>query len=177
MISRIRHRAESDAPPPGYNARMISNLNRFALVLIVGMLIGCASTTPAPPEPRPDGVGALEISIVGFKNDNGQALVALFLDPGGWPDDIGPAFAAEVVAITGGEASVVINGVPAGPFAVSVFHDLDGDRELDTGALGIPSEAYGFSADARNPFGPPSYDEARLDLAAGENKQITIRVK
>ena len=67
--------------------------------------------------------------------------------------------------------------VPAGPFAVSVFHDKDGDRELDSGVLGIPSEAYGFSADARSTFGPPKFDEARLELAAGETKQITIRVK
>ena len=67
--------------------------------------------------------------------------------------------------------------LPAGPFAVSVFHDTDGDRELDSGPLGIPSEAYGFSADARNTFGPPSFAEARLELAAGEVKQIAIRVE
>ena len=79
--------------------------------------------------------------------------------------------------LTFDEAVAAFEGVPAGPFAVSVFHDTDGDRELDSGALGIPSEAYGFSADARSPFGPPKFDEARLELAAGETKQITIRVK
>jgi uncharacterized protein (DUF2141 family) len=115
--------------------------------------------------------------MTGFKDDEGQALVALFLDAGGWPDGDGAAFATAVVPVSDGQAVAVFAEVPAGPFAVSVFHDTDGDQELDSGALGIPSEAYGFSADARDMFGPPDFDEARLDLAAGETKQITIRVK
>ena len=66
--------------------------------------------------------------------------------------------------------------VPAGLFAVSVFHDKDEDRKLDSVA-GIPSEDYGFSADARDFFGPPSFTEASLELEAGESMRITIRVK
>ena len=57
-----------------------------------------------------------------------------------------------------------------------VFHDKNGDRTLNSVA-GIPSEDYGFSADARDLFGPPSFEEARLELAAGESKQIAFRVK
>ena len=33
------------------------------------------------------------------------------------------------------------------------------------------------SRDARDTLGPPSFDDARLDLAAGESKQVTIRVE
>jgi uncharacterized protein (DUF2141 family) len=119
----------------------------------------------------------LEVSIIGFESDEGQALVALFLDSRGWPDVSDSAFASTVVSITDDRASAVFEDVPAGPFAVSVVHDVDGDRELDTGPLGIPSEAYGFSSDARSTFGPPSFDEARLEMTAGETKQITTRVK
>jgi uncharacterized protein (DUF2141 family) len=68
-------------------------------------------------------------------------------------------------------------GVPAGPFAVSVFHDENLDRKLDKGFLGVPSEDYGFSREARDMFGPPSFGEARLDLAADEAKAIAIRVE
>jgi uncharacterized protein (DUF2141 family) len=156
---------------------MTQHIQRIVLTFLTIMLAACASVPPEPTGPRPTGSGSVEISMVGFKSDDGQALVALFLDPRGWPDEIGPAFAAEVVPIMGGEAAALVEVVPAGPFAVSVFHDLNGDRELDADVLGIPSEAYGFSADARNTFGPPSFEEARLDLAADETKQITIRVK
>ena len=115
--------------------------------------------------------------MTGFKDEEGTAHVAFFLDASGWPDGDGSIFATAVVPISDGRASAVFEDVPAGPFAVSVFHDKDDNGELDSVALGIPSEAYGFSADARDMFGPPSFEEARLELAAGETKQITIRVK
>jgi uncharacterized protein (DUF2141 family) len=115
--------------------------------------------------------------MTGFKDEEGMARVAFFIDARVWPDGDGSVFATAVVPISDGRALAVFEEVPAGPFAVSVFHDTDGDGELDSVALGIPSEAYGFSADARDMFGPPSFKEARIELAAGETKQITIRVK
>ena len=115
--------------------------------------------------------------MTGVKTEQGLARVAFFLDARVWPDGDGSIFATAVVPISDDRAFAVFEEVPAGPFAVSVFHDTDGDGELDSVALGIPSEAYGFSADARDMFGPPSFEEARIELAAGETKQITIRVK
>ncbi|MEE4270360.1 MAG: DUF2141 domain-containing protein [Thermoanaerobaculales bacterium] len=152
-------------------------LQRLGVVLVAVVFTACASAPATAPEPRPGGRGTVEITMTGFANEEGLALVAFFLDSEDWPDGGDSVFATEVVPISGGRAVAVIDDVPAGAFAVSVFHDTDGDRELDTGALGIPSEAYGFSADARSTFGPPKFDEARLELAAGETKHISIRVK
>jgi len=115
--------------------------------------------------------------MTGFKNDEGTAHVAFFLDARVWPDGDGSIFATAVVPIKDGQAIAVFEEVPAGPFAVSVFHDENDNGELDSAAFGIPSEPYGFSADARDLFGPPSFEEARIELAAGETKQITVRVK
>ena len=115
--------------------------------------------------------------MTGFKTDEGNARVAFFLDARVWPDGDSSIFATAVVPISDGRALAVFEDVPAGPFAVSVFHDEDGDGELDSVALGIPSEPYGFSGDARDMFGAPSFEEARIELAAGETRQITIRVK
>jgi uncharacterized protein (DUF2141 family) len=113
----------------------------------------------------------------GFKHEQGMARVALFLDAQGWPDQEGSVFATAVVPISAGKAFAVFEEVSAGPFAVSVFHDVDGNGELDSDTLGIPSEDYGFSRDARDLFGPPSFKAAQIELAAGETKQITIEVK
>jgi uncharacterized protein (DUF2141 family) len=129
------------------------------------------------PETRPPGTGRVEVTMTGFKNDVGQALVAFFLDETDWPDPGETTFATVSAPIHDGQAVAEFDDVPAGRFAVSVFHDENGDRELNTGALGIPTEDYGFSADARGTFGPPSFTEASLELAAGEMKQMTIRVK
>ena len=164
-------------PPPGYNAPMTNIIQRLTFVLFAVALASCASAPPTASVPRPEGQGRVEITMTGFENAEGQALVAFFLNDSGWPDPDESIFATLTVPISDGRAFAVVEDVPAGPFAVSVFHDEDGDRELGSGALGIPSEAYGFSADARDMFGPPDFEEARLELAAGETKQITIRIK
>ena len=115
--------------------------------------------------------------MTGFKNEEGTARLAFFLDARVWPDGDSSIFATAVVPISDGQAIAVFVDVPAGPFAVSVFHDKDSDGELNSAALGIPSEPYGFSGDARDMFGPPSFKEAQIELAAGASKHITIRVK
>ena len=169
--------SEERRPPARYNAGMTVHPRRIAVVLLAAALTGCASAPPAAQPLRHAGDGRVEVEMTGFENDEGQALVALYLDPQGWPDGGGSVFTTTAVPISDGRAVALFEGVPAGPFAVSVIHDADNDRELDTGVFGIPSEAYGFSADARDTFGPPSFEQARLDLAAGEALRITIEVR
>jgi uncharacterized protein (DUF2141 family) len=145
---------------------------------LAAALAACASAPPAPPpEPRPSGTGRLEVTVTGFRSEEGKARIAVFLDARSWPDEEEHLFAADLLPIRDGEAVAIFEDVPAGPFAVSVFHDKDEDAELDADFLGIPSEDYGFSRDARDMFGPPGFEEARLELVAGESKEITIRVK
>jgi uncharacterized protein (DUF2141 family) len=139
-------------------------------------LSDCASAPLKPEEPRPPGRGTVLVTVTGFRNEKGQALVALFVSARGWPGDEQSAFGRIALPIRGGVAVAEFEDVPSGPFAVSAFHDEDADRVLDTDLLGIPSERYGFSRDARRTFGPPGFEAARLDLASGETKRVTIRV-
>ena len=101
--------------------------------------------------------GRVEVTMTGFKNEVGTARVAFFLDARVWPDGDSSIFATAVVPISDGQAVAVFEDVPAGPFAISVFHDEDSDGELNSAALGIPSEPYGFSGDARDLFGPAEF--------------------
>jgi uncharacterized protein (DUF2141 family) len=117
------------------------------------------------------------VTVTGLRGDEGQALVALFLGARGWPGDQTLAFGRAVLPARDGRAVATFEDVPAGPFAVSAFHDEDLDRVLDTGLFGMPSEDYGFSRGARGTFGPPDFEAARLDLAPGETKPVTIRVE
>lgn len=157
---------------------MRQRFHLLVVALLATALGACATAPPmVAPGPRPPGTGRLEVTATGFETEEGKARFALFLDARGWPDEEETVFATGLVPISHGRAVATFEDVPAGPFAVSVFHDKNENAKLDADFLGIPSEDYGFSADARDRFGPPSFDEARLDLAAGESKQITIRVK
>lgn len=77
---------------------------------------------------------------------------------------------------TGRITTTTLGDLPAGRYAVAVFHDTDGNGRLSTWPIGLPKEAYGFSRDARGRFGPPGFDAAAFDLpAAGARLEISLR--
>ena len=61
-----------------------------------------------------------------------------------------------------GETTVVVKGVPGGTWAVLAYQDENSNGELDRNLIGIPSENYGFSRDARGRFGPPGFEDAAI---------------
>lgn len=66
--------------------------------------------------------------------------------------------------------------LPAGDYGVMAYHDRNSDRKLNTLPVGLPTEPYGFSNDARAPFGPPSWTAARFRLSS-EGVRQTIRLR
>jgi uncharacterized protein (DUF2141 family) len=73
------------------------------------------------------------------------------------------AYSASLPA--GGEETVLkVHGVPRGRWAILAYQDENENGILDRNLLGIPSENYGFSRDARGRFGPPSFDDAAIEV-------------
>ena len=63
---------------------------------------------------------------------------------------------------------------PRGQYAAVVYHDVNDNGALDKGRFGIPREPYGFSNDARSPFGPPGFEEASFDV---NEEPLTISIE
>ena len=59
---------------------------------------------------------------------------------------------------------VTVPNVPKGTWAVLAYQDENQNDKLDRNLIGIPSENYGFSRDARGRFGPPDYEEAAIEV-------------
>lgn len=66
---------------------------------------------------------------------------------------------------------------PADAYAVFVFHDTNGDKELDRSPEGMPTEGYGFSNDAPTKFGLPSFDAVRFGVKPVGETTIRIKVR
>lgn len=66
-----------------------------------------------------------------------------------------------------GETVVSLKEIPAGTWAVLAYQDENENGELDRNFLGIPKENYGFSRDAAGRFGPPTFDEAAIEVREG----------
>jgi uncharacterized protein (DUF2141 family) len=63
-----------------------------------------------------------------------------------------------------------------GTYAVSCFHDVNGNGSMDTNFLGIPSEPYGASNNARPKFRAPNWQETRFEWKKGA-VPMTIRLE
>lgn len=121
--------------------------------------------------------GQVIAELIGLRNDNGQVLAAMFRSADGFPSTPSKAFARKAAHSKQKKLSLVFDGVPAGPFAISVFHDENNNNALEKTFIGIPREGWGMSRDAKPGLGPPSFDDARLTLAPGEHKHILIHIR
>lgn len=86
------------------------------------------------------------------------------------------AVASHKVELHDGAAQLVFSGLPAGRYAVKSFADENGNAKLDTNLLGLPTERYGFSNNARGRMGPPTFDAAAVQLDGGSTS-ITVQLR
>jgi uncharacterized protein (DUF2141 family) len=116
----------------------------------------------------------LTITITGA-GSAGEIRAMLFDNPAGF-DKRGDAVASFAVTPRNGQVTVMIANLPPGTYAVATFQDQKGTQQLDTDILGIPTEPYGFSNDARGLIGPPGFDQAAFPLETSD-LAITIRLR
>ncbi len=106
----------------------------------------------------------LTIEVQGISEAKGSVYVALYDKSDTWMKKATKGQGAPAVA---GKTIIVIKDLPEGEYALSVFHDVDGDKKMARNAMGMPTEPWGFSKDAMGMFGPPSFDEAKVKVPAG----------
>ena len=103
----------------------------------------------------------LVVTVKNIKQSEGTVRVALFNDEDSFLDK---AFQGKTVKVNGTEVSVEFGNLPAGEYALSVFHDANDNGELDKNFMGIPKEGFGFGNNAMGTFGPPSFEKAKFNL-------------
>jgi uncharacterized protein (DUF2141 family) len=113
------------------------------------------------------------LSIQGLKSDQGSVRVALYNKPEGFTE---PKKAVHLRSVDAEKGQVTLSlNVPPAKYAVAVFHDANNNGVLDKNAFGIPTEAYGFSNNARGRFGPPDFGDCLIEI--GPNTQARIQLR
>jgi len=114
----------------------------------------------------------LKVIIEDIKDDKGSILVALYNAEAKYMKE---RFRELKLVIKNGKAEGVFEKIPEGNYAISVMHDSNNNSQLDTNAIGIPTEGYGFSNNAAATFGPPDFKKAAFDFP--KNKEMLIKLK
>lgn len=112
---------------------------------------------------------------IGLESDLGSVFCALHSKAKTFPGDSAKAVATLQVKPKGKKAKCVFEKIPLGTYAVSAYHDSNGNGELDTNWLGIPKEGVGASNNAKGSMGPPKFDDAKFELTSkGISQKITL---
>ena len=131
------------------------------------LVLAAALATPAR-------AADLTLRIEGASSASGKLMVAVFDDAKEFPR--GKFKTAQVAPAATGAVTLVFKDLAPGRYALSAYHDANGNQKLDANMVGLPTEAYGFSRDARGSFGPPAFDEAAITLG-DQPLQLSIHLK
>jgi uncharacterized protein (DUF2141 family) len=111
----------------------------------------------------------LTVSVSGLKNNTGAVKVGLYNSEGTFLKTAYKSLSSE---IKNNESVVTFENLPAGEYAISTYHDENNNGKLDKNMMGIPSEDYAASNNAKGFMGPPSYKDAKFTVSKDSKIQI-----
>ena len=120
-----------------------------------------------------DGTATLTLTVTDIVTAEGFLSAALF-DESGY--SAGGSTRGKRVEVSGDKVVVSFNDLPIGEYGIKMFHDIDGDGDMNTNLFGIPSEPFAFSNNARGTMGPAKWEQAKFTVSSGENSH-TISLK
>lgn len=116
----------------------------------------------------------LDVTISGVRNAKGSLHLCLTAQPRHFPDCSKDRLAI-VRSVPAATTAVRLSNLGPGRYAVTLFHDENGNGKLDT-VLGIPREGFGFSRNPEVRFGPPRYSQVDIEVRPGLARQ-TVRMQ
>ena len=114
---------------------------------------------------------SIQVEVNGLKNNKGHVMIGLYNSEKTF---LKKTFKGNTAVIKQNKATATFINIPAGEYAISVFHDENNNQKLDLNFMGIPKETYAASNGAKGFMGPPKYTDAKFK--ATENKSVLIKI-
>lgn len=136
-------------------------ISRMSILIIVSSCIFLVTVSQSRVFAQQDNSSKLVIKVIGFKSNQGKVRISLFNSEQSWLRD---ALQKSFVVITNNQTELSFDNIPYGEYAVSVFHDENGNGKMDTNFFRIPTESFGFSNGAQGSFGPATWQDAKFQF-------------
>ncbi len=85
-----------------------------------------------------------------------------------------PPVASLMLPAAEGSVTVSADSLAPGEYAIRLFHDQNGNGEMDANMVGIPKEPWGFSNSATGSFGPPKWKKAKFTIDGDTQQTIEL---
>jgi len=123
----------------------------------------------------PASAADIKLVVRGVQSTDGPVLAALHRETA---DSSVPGeksvIAGKAAPATVEDVRIVFEGLPPGRYAVAAFHDANADGELNANFVGMPTECFGFSNDARGFMGPPDFEAAAILVEEAEGAMEAV---
>jgi len=116
----------------------------------------------------------LYIHISGISKIKGSLFIAIFRATDDFPV-FGKQFKGIVKEVEGKSQNYNFDNLPEGEYALAIYQDANRNKILDKNLLGIPTEIYGFSNNARRNFSAPSFQEAKFKLNKDLHQTVFLK--
>ena len=147
---------------------MIRKLHRTATA---SRLSALAATLAIGTAPLVAAAADLEITVENVKSADGALRVGLYASEA----DYRKSAMRQLKAVPApGQVAIRFADLPAGEYAIAMYHDRNGNGKLDSNLVGVPTEPYGFSGESAA-LGAPGWPQARIRVAP-EGAAISVRL-
>ena len=111
------------------------------------------------------------VNISNLNSDKGKVFIAIYNSEKSF---LGKGYKHIKAPVKNKSCKVVFKDIPNGTYAISMFHDENGNNKMDTNFMGIPKEDYGCSNNAKGFMGPPKWEDAKFKI---NNESTTQNIK
>jgi uncharacterized protein (DUF2141 family) len=115
--------------------------------------------------------GTLDIKVINITNSSGTIHLSLQNSAEGWlstEPDVETFLDVSKEITSTDDIIISVENLPTGNYAISLFHDLNNNLDLDTNFIGYPKEPFGFSA-PMGLTGPPKFEDAKVEVTTGKS--------
>lgn len=141
-----------------------------SIIITAALLFGLSTVLGAANARSAD----LTLTVDNIESVEGTLNWVLYDTEENYRDNDAAVFSARA-KVSGETMRFTVHALPPGRYAIKLFHDANANGELDSNALGLPTEGYGFSNNAGR-FGPPDFEDASFGLGdTSVNVQVRVR--
>ena len=115
----------------------------------------------------------LKVTVTNVDKQKGTVEIALFNDAKSFIVK-GKEYKTNSKVVTNDSIVFVFKDLTKDNYAVSIYHDINSDKECNLNFIGIPKEPYGFSNNFKPKLSKPTFNDCKFDL--NESKSITIKL-
>lgn len=115
----------------------------------------------------------LTIKIQNIQKIQGEIVIGIFNTDKDFLKD-GVAIKNYTIKVDRKTAKLVIDDLPAGDYAISMFHDVNSDGVCNRNFLGIPKEPYAFSNNFKPKMSAPKFQDCKFSLTKDHTVEINL---